>query len=74
MRPFSAEALPRKKSILKNLFVAITISALFVTMQTEISSVDFEGAAMMIYSNVNTITTSFISSYTAGLALLPKDV
>lgn len=42
-------------------------------MQTGVYPVDLEGAAMMIYSNVNTVAIGFISSYTAGLALLPKD-
>jgi hypothetical protein len=54
------------------LFSTVFALVLLVLMQVGLSPTELKGGLAMIYATVSTLVAGFISSYVAGLALLPR--
>jgi hypothetical protein len=53
------------------LFITYLAAILLTFVHVGILPTDFLGGIAMIYTNFSTLVTGFVSSYVAGLALLP---
>jgi len=64
-------AVPRRSSVLGVLFSTIVALVLLTLVQAGLFPAELKGGLAMIYATSSTLVAGFISSYIAGLALLP---